>query len=118
VSTQNPIFNPTPGGLSDEDLLAYLEGRLTGDAARAVEEALAEGGAESDAVEGLQALGPEEAKRISARLNRELQRKMRSGKRVTRRGVQSQRWVWVAVAIVLLAAVLAYAVIHLVKTKQ
>jgi anti-sigma factor RsiW len=114
VSDSNPIFSQQSGAVSEEQILAYLEGRLSPEAARAVEEALANEGLESDAVEGLQAMEAEEVKRMSARLNHELQRKLRSGKRVRRRGMDS-RWALVAVLVVLLACILAYAVIHFAR---
>ena len=96
-------------------MLAYLEGRLSPEAARAVEEALANEGLESDAVEGLQVMDAAEVKRLSARLNHDLQRKLRSGKRVRRRGGLDSKWAMLAVLIVLLACILAYAVIHFTK---
>lgn len=115
MSEQNPIFHPQPGTpVTEEQMLAYLEGRLAPEAARAVEEALADEGLESDAVEGLQDMDAAEVKRLSARLNHGLQRKIRSGKRVRRRGMDN-RWALLAVAVILLAAVLAYAVIHFMR---
>ena len=114
MSDQNSIFQPSPGAPSEEQMLAYLEGRLSPEAARAVEEALAEEGLESDAVEGLQVIGAADAKQLSARLNHELLRKVRSGKRVRRRGMDG-KWAWLAVLVVLLACVLGYAVIHFAK---
>lgn len=114
MSEQNPIFPTQPDSVSEEQMLAYLEGRLPPEAARVVEEALAEEGLESDAVDGLQSLDTAEAKRLSARLNHDLLRKIRSGKRARRRGMD-EKWVWVAVLVVLLTLVLAYAVIHFAK---
>lgn len=114
MSEQNSIFPAQPDPVSEEQMLAYLEGRLTPEAARALEETLADEGLESDAVEGLQSMDAAEAKRLSARLNHDLQRKIRSGKRVRRRAMDG-RWAWVAVLVVLLVCVLAYAVVHFLK---
>ncbi len=111
MSEHNPIFSAQPGPVSDEQMLAYVEGRLSPEEARVVEEALAEEGPESDAVEGLQGIDAAEARRLSARLNHDLQRKIRSGKRVRRRGMDG-KWTWVAVLVVLLVAVLAYVIMH------
>ena len=111
MSEQNPIFHQQSGPVSEEQMLAYLEGRLPPEAARAVEEALAEEGLESDAVEGLQQMDAAEVKRLSARLNHDLQRKLRSGKRVRRRRMDG-KWTLVAVLVILLTCILAYAVIH------
>ena len=114
MSEQNPIFHQRPGGVSEDQLLRYLEGKMSVEEARAVEAALAEEGLESDAVEGLQAMEPAEVKRLGARLNQDLHRKIRSGKRVRRRGMDG-RWAWVAVLIVLLAVAIGFAVIYLAK---
>lgn len=112
MSDQNPIFKPGPGGLSEEQLLAYLEGRLSPEAAREVEAALAEEGLESDAVEGLKEVDAAEVKRMSAQLNHELHRQIRSGKRVRRRGMDN-KWAVIAVLVILLLAALGYAVLYL-----
>ena len=114
MSEQNPIFPARPDPVSEEQMLAYLEGRLLPDAARAVEEALADEGLESDAVEGLQSLDAAEVRRLSTRLNHDLLRKIRSGKRVRRR-TMDEKWTWVAVLVILLAVVLGYAVIHFAR---
>lgn len=114
MSEHNPIFPAKPDPVSDEQMLAYVEGRLSPEETRVVEEALAEEGLESDALEGLQSMDAVEARRLSARLNHDLQRKIRSGKRVRRRGMDG-RWVWVAVLVILLAIALAYAVIWFAK---
>lgn len=112
MSDQNPIFPSQPGpGVSEEQMLAYLEGRLSPEAARVVEEALASEGLESDAVEGLQQIETADVKRMSAHLNHDLQRKIRSGKRVRRRGTDT-KWAWVAALVTLMIVLLAYAVIH------
>lgn len=115
MSEQNPIFHERPpDGVSEEQLLRYLKGKLSNDEARAVEALLAEEGMESDAVEGLQRMEATEVARLSARLNHDLHRSIRSGKRVRRREVDS-RWVWVAVLIILLAVAVGYAVIYFAK---
>jgi anti-sigma factor RsiW len=114
VSDQNPIFSQQSGAVSEEQMLAYLEGRLSPEAARFVEEALANEGFESDAVEGLNAMDGEEVKRMSARLNHDLQRRVKGGKRSRRRQMDN-KWALIAVIVVLLAAALAYAVIHFAK---
>ena len=114
MSEQNPIFHQRPSGVSEEQLLRYLEGQLSDDEARAVEAALAEEGMESDAADGLRDMDAAEVKRLSARINHDLHRKIRSGKRVRRRQTDS-RWAWVAVLVILLAVALGYAMVYFAK---
>lgn len=102
--------------LSEEQLMAYFEGRLSPEEQHEVETWLEQEGMEADALEGLQELPAEETRRISRRLNLDLGRRLRPGKR-TRRPITENRWGWVAIACVLLLAVLAYAVIHLMLRK-
>jgi len=101
-------------GLPEEQLLAYLEGRLSGDALREVEEWLATEGMEGDALEGLQTLNPSEAREMTAQLNNQLQRSLKKKTR-RRRGMMDQKWSWIAVCVILLLIVLAFAVVYLIK---
>jgi anti-sigma factor RsiW len=102
------------GTLSDEQLLAYIEGRLPEEERRAVEELLSREGMESDAIEGLQALDADEARGMKKRLDISLQ-KVLSKKRKARRGIGEQRWTWIAIGIVLILAIVCYAVMYLLK---
>lgn len=103
------------GDLSEEQLMAYLEGRLTGEEQHAVEALLAGEGMESDALEGLRDFDAAEAQAVTGRLNRQLQQSLKKRKRTTRRGMMDQRWGWMAIAIVLLLAMLCFAVLWLVR---
>jgi len=100
--------------LSEAQLLAYLEGRMSEAERRTVEEILSAGGMESDALEGLQALSGEETTAMKHQLNAELQRTLHK-KRRTRRGISGQRWTWIAILVILMLSVLGYAVIYLAK---
>ena len=100
------------GALSEEQLLAYLEGRMSDAERRAVEEQLSAEGMESDALEGLQALSTGETKALKHQLNAGLQKALHKKRRV-RRGISGQRWTWIAILVILLLAILGYAVIFL-----
>ena len=102
-----------PGGLGEDKLLAYLEGRLSPGEQHEVERFLAQDGMESDALEGLQQLPPEAARLAAGHLNRALHRRLRRRKSRRSRYFTGNRWAWIAVLVVLALAVLAYAVIRL-----
>ena len=55
-------FQQARAVITEEMLLAYLEGKLTNDEQHAIEEQLSEEGMESDAMEGLQQMGAKAAK--------------------------------------------------------
>jgi anti-sigma factor RsiW len=104
------------GALTEEQLLAYLEGRMPEAERRAVEEWLSKEGMESDAVEGLQELSVTETKAMKHRLDAELQRSLHK-KRRGRRGLNDPRWTWTAIVVILLLAILGYGVIYFMKQR-
>lgn len=99
------------GQLTDEQLLAYLEGKLSVEEQRRVEELLSEEGAESDAIDGLVAIQTEEVKHLASRINYKLKNDLRKQNRTRRNYYTDNKWGWLAVLIVLLLSVLAYVVI-------
>ncbi len=101
--------------LSEEQMMAYVEGRLSPAEMRMVEEALSEGGAESDALEGIRQLGAVEARAMTGQLNISLQQMLHQKGRRKRRGMAQQRWTLFAIGIILLLAVLCYAVMWMTK---
>ncbi len=98
------------GGLSDEQMIAYLEGRLTGDELRKVELLLTEEGMDSDALEGLRGISTTEAQEMTGAINRQLRQSLKKKKRRNRRGIMEQKWSWMAVAVILLLAVICFAI--------
>ena len=100
--------------LTEEQLLAYSEGRLSPEERRVVEELMSHEGAESDALEGLQQLTAEETKSLKTSLHISLQKNL-GKKHKTRRGLAEQRWTWTAIVVILLLAILCYAVMYLAK---
>lgn len=99
-----------PGSLSEELLMAYLGGKLSGDELHAVEQLLAGEGMESDALEGLQDFDAAEARAVTTSLNSQLQHSLKKKRRRSRRGIAEQRWAWMAIALVLLLAAAGFAV--------
>ena len=113
--TNNILINgPDNGGrerLGDDKLMAYLEGKLSPGEQHEVEQWLADEGMESDALEGLSALNPEDTRHTIDRLNHKLRKTLLSRKR-RRRPLKTDYQGWIAIAVILLLAVLAYIVIR------
>lgn len=114
------MSQPTPqhpfgaGGnrrLTEAELLAYLEGRLSEREARRMEELLSEEGMDSDAAEGLMDLPIAETEAMVQQLNQKMQRQLKG--RRPRRRPGTQLWSWVAILIVLLLIAVGYYVVHL-----
>lgn len=106
--------NILPGGrdrLTEEKLLAYLEGRLNQAEQREVEEWLSDEGMESDAMEGLQSLQPHETRQSVSRINHRLRTSLFSRKR-RRKPLKTEQLTWVAVVIILILVVVAYIVVR------
>lgn len=119
MSDFKDILNEGAGSsskLSDEQLMAYLEGRLSGEELRQVEAVLANEGMEGDAVEGLQQLGTKDAQQLTQQLNAKLQKAL-GKKRRKRRGMASQQGAMVALVILILLIVMCFAVFWLMKHK-
>ena len=116
MSEQDNIspFDPSNGGkpkLSEDRLMAWLEGNLSAAEQHEVELWLAEEGMEGDAMEGLKELNPAETKHIVGKLNHNLRKAIVSKKR-KRRPLETNQFTLIAIAIVLLLIVLAYIVIR------
>lgn len=107
------IWNDAEGGeLSEEQLMAYLEGRLSPEEQHAIEARLAEEGMESDALEGLQSLGAGDAKQLQRRLDLELNHTLKRKKR-KRRGISTERWTTIAILLIVVLAVVGFVVIRM-----
>jgi anti-sigma factor RsiW len=105
-----PPFDRKPGHISEEKLLAYLEGRLSPTEQREVELLLSEEGMESDAVDGLQAMQPKDRRDSVLRLDKHLNRSLNKSKRRRRNSKPDVMQLVIAVIVILLLAALAYAV--------
>lgn len=115
MSDQNNI-SPTGSGdknsrLSEERLLAYLEGRLSPEEQHEVELWLADEGMESDAVDGLREMQAPERSHSIGRLNHGLRKKL-GRKRKKRKAARNDINTIVALLIILLLAAVAFLVLH------
>lgn len=118
MSNPKDIWSAAPEGeegLPEDKMMAYLEGKLSPEEEHEVELWLGNEGMESDALEGLQALPPEEARKITGQLNQQLRQTMGQKARKRRRGIADQRHIWIAVVTILLLIVACFAVIHLLR---
>jgi hypothetical protein len=103
---------PLPEGM----LMAYLEGKLSAAEQHEVEQWLAEEGMESDALEGLGMLRPDEARHTVSKLNHKLRKEL-AGKKRKRRALKADQFTWIAVCIILLLVVTGYIIIRM-RLKQ
>jgi anti-sigma factor RsiW len=111
-SNDNISFGPGgKGKLSEDKLMAYLEGKLSPAEQHEVEQWLAEEGMESDAMEGLQAQHISDTRHSVDKLNHKLRTAILSKKR-RRKPLNTNYLSWVAIAIVLLLAIVAYIVVR------
>lgn len=116
MSDLDNILTPDPGNggkkrLSEDKLMAYLEGTLPPAEQHEVELWLADEGMESDALEGLRKLKHNDMLHSVNKLNHHLRKTIFSKKR-KRRKLGSDQFTWVAVLIILLLAIVAYLVIR------
>jgi hypothetical protein len=117
MSEQDNIsfLGPGKGGkkpLSEDKLLAYLEGKLSADEQHEVEEWLSDEGMESDALDGFAALKPEEARNSVNKLNHRLHKTLHQ-KKPKRRTLKTQLNTTIAIAIILLLVVLGYILVRM-----
>ncbi len=110
----SPFSNRSNEKLSEDKLMAYLEGQLSPAEQHDVELWLAEEGMESDAVEGLKNLQPHETKHSLTKLKHGLGKTMLGGKR-KRRPLRTDHITWIAIGIILLLTIVAYLVIRIAK---
>lgn len=99
--------------LTDEQLMAYMEGRLSPEEQRVVEEMMSEESAEADAIEGLKMMHPAETKRSIAELNRKLHTEILRNSPKRKNKFKEDYWGWIAVVIVLLLIVVGYVVVRI-----
>jgi len=119
MSDQKDILSFEQGGrgkIPDEKLLAYLEGTLSPEEQYEVEEWLSEDGMESDAMEGLKELKPEEAKRAIGKINYELRKQLRTRTKRRSKPIKDNKWGWLAIVIVLMLAVVCYIAIRMMAS--
>lgn len=101
--------------IPEEKLLAYLEGRLSPEEQYEIEQLLAEGGPESDAIDGLRQMDNHEINHAVSNINKKLRKDARSNRMKKRNGGSETYWGWIAIIIVLLLAALGYLVVYLAE---
>lgn len=115
MSDFKDIWTPDGGGkLSDEQLIAYLERRLSEDEQHDLEALMSGEGMESDALEGLQDLSADEAIAMKRKLNLGLQATLKK-KRPRRRGLADGRWTLFAIVLLLILAAVCFGAVWLMK---
>ncbi|OJW81311.1 MAG: hypothetical protein BGO69_04400 [Bacteroidetes bacterium 46-16] len=104
----------TPGGLPEDKLMAYLEGKLSAEEMREVENFLSQEGFESDAIEGLKYLQPADTKKTVDHINHTLRKELSSRKLRRSKPIKDNPWALLGIALTILFIILAYFVIRLV----
>lgn len=112
MSDLNEIWKNNKGSLPDEQLLAYLEGRLNAEQQRDVEKWLAEEGMETDALEGLKDISATEAQKSVTRINKNLDKRLNRGGK--RKSSFNNFWTYIAIILMLGIAVVAYYIMHMI----
>lgn len=98
--------------LKEDQLLAYLEGKLPPDAQHDIEMWLADEGMENDALEGLQGMTAPERNASINKLNSKLKRTLAQNKKRRKSRLKADNNILMAVFIILILTVAAYYVIR------
>jgi hypothetical protein len=106
--------------LSEEQLMKYLQGKLSDQELHEVEKQMADSDFMNDAVEGLQNFrSNRNIDQYVLQLNHELKKQTNiKKKRREKRRLQKNDWVTLSVIVVLLLSVLCYVVIREIKQRQ
>ncbi len=108
------ILSNSNKDIDNQQLMDYLNGKLSGDALHEVEKSMADNDFLSDAVEGLQRLeGKKNMQVYVDELNASMQKSLAKKKaRRLRRRLQDQNWTYLAIILIIVLCVLAYIVIR------
>lgn len=102
--------------ITDEEMAAYLDGRLTKAQRLALEERMSQEDLYTDALEGLHEMGSEEARQMTRHINQTfaatLEKKRRKNRRLRR---NEQPTFWQVVLLVLLLLFVAAVVLWMIK---
>jgi cytoskeletal protein RodZ len=106
--------------LNDEQLMKYLQGKLSDEEQHEVEKQMADSDFMNDAVEGLQHFrSNRNIDQYVLQLNHELKKQTNiKKKRREKRKLQKNDWITLSVIIVLLLSILCYVVIREIKQRQ
>lgn len=105
--------------IDQEQLLQYLNDQLSHEEQHLLEKQLVDSDFESEALEGLQSIKDKQhIHQVVELLNYELKKKTERKKAFRKKlELKDQTWIYIAVFLVLMLVVLAYFVIHYLKTK-
>jgi ABC-type transport system involved in cytochrome bd biosynthesis fused ATPase/permease subunit len=100
--------------LNEDELLKYLEGRLSGEQLHAFEKKMVDSSFINDAVEGLEDFrSKERLQEYVQQLNKNLQQQLQAKKqKKEKRKIKDMPWILLAVVLILLLCMLGYAVLH------
>lgn len=98
--------------ISEEEMLAYLQGSLPRERQRQIEELISDDAPEADALEGLKQLQSSEALRSTRLLQQKLHTELLKDRKRTR-SISSDYWNWIAVIVILLLIVVGYVVVRI-----
>ncbi|RFM27703.1 hypothetical protein [Deminuibacter soli] len=118
MSNLQDILTNNPGDeLSDEELLLYLEGKLSPEAQHALEAKLVDSAFMNDAVEGLEAFSSKQhLNDYVLQLNKQLHQQLHTRKQQKeKRKIKDLPWLMIYVVIVLLLCILGYVVIRMIR---
>jgi glutamate synthase domain-containing protein 3 len=105
--------------IDQEQLLQYLNNKLSDKDKHLLEEQLLDNDFENEALEGLQAMkNKQQINHTVEMLNYELKKKTAKKKAFRKKlEIKDQSWIYIAIFLVLMLVVMAYFVIHYLKTK-
>jgi succinate dehydrogenase/fumarate reductase flavoprotein subunit len=112
MSELNDIWSNNKGNLPEEQLRAYLEGKLNAEQQREVEKWLAEEGMENDAIEGLKEISAGQAQKSVNRINQNLNKRLniKDKRKISFNDLST----YIAIILMLLIAVVAYYVLRII----
>lgn len=107
------IFDPNNSKLTDQMLSDYLEGKLSVDEQRKVEQLLAEEGMESDAIDGLKNIDRKDLYHYTQKINTRLSFDLKKRNRKQPKYFSDNKWAMLAILLVVLLGIIAYYVLYL-----
>ena len=109
------ILNNDRNQLSDDQLNAYLQGKLSPEEQREVEHLLSEEGLESDAIEGLKEVSTNDIQNLTDKINYRLKHDIRKQSHRNRKQYKGDKWSWLAIIIIVVLCVLGYWVVRIMN---
>ena len=102
MDNSNNINGKSSRSLTPEEIKGYVEGTLSAEEKRRVEELLVDSPMDAEAVEGYEMLGPEAAERLVADINKDIDVITGAGREIKVRTIAPIRWMAAASVLVLM----------------